>query len=191
VSTGPSSLAFDLTRNRDVLSQALEKMSGASLKPSQVIAAPDNDSSEVRYRAHLTFDTTYDLMKMLAGVSNTRKAIIYISDGYYFDVWHGAPASATNPFSSSAKTFSLERLRDEVGELVAQTKRSNVTIYGIDPRALSGAPTPDPVLDEVTWQKYWTTTRNSLQVIAEESGGFVIEDDLESGLKRIATAIQQ
>jgi hypothetical protein len=32
------------------------------------------------------------------------------------------------------------------------------------------------------------TTRNTLRVIAEQTGGFVIEDDLESGLKRIAAA---
>jgi hypothetical protein len=42
-----------------------------------------------------------------------------------------------------------------------------------------------PNLNDAAWQKYWTTTRNSLQVIAEQTGGFVIQENLEDGLKRI------
>jgi hypothetical protein len=63
-----------------------------------------------------------------------------------------------------------------------------VPIYAIDPRALAGPLKIDPKLDDVTWQRYLTTTRNSLRVIAEQTGGFLIEDELESGLGRIAGA---
>jgi VWFA-related protein len=210
VSTGPSSIAIDLTGDRGRLNQALEKLSGAALKPSEIIWDADKDTSEVRYRAHVSFRTAYDVLKMLALVPNTRKAFIYISNGYYFDVWPGSlRTSATNPFSFEGNVISLDRLRDEVTELTSQAKRANVTIYGIDPRGLSGPPVVDPKnvtiyeidprgvsrppvvlpkIDDAAWQKYWTTTRNSLQVIAEQTGGFVIQDELESGLKRIAAA---
>ncbi len=184
-STGPSSLAIDVTRDRQMLSTAHRKISGAALRPSETVAIPDQDLSEVRYRAHVSLETAYGVLKMLAGVPNTRKAFVYISNGYYFDVWPGAPASATSPFSLKEKAISLERLRNEVAELVAQAKRANVTIYGVDPRGLSGPPTIDPNLDDAAWQRYWTTTRNSLQVMAEQTGGFVIQENLENGLKRM------
>jgi hypothetical protein len=58
------------------LSQALDQLAGAALKPSEILAAYDRDSSEVRYRAHVTFGTAYRVMKMLALVPNRRKAFI-------------------------------------------------------------------------------------------------------------------
>ena len=79
----------------------------------------------------------------------------------------------------------MERLGDEVAELVAQAKRANVTICAVNPRGLSGPPRIDPNLNDATWQQYWTTTRNSLHVIAEQTGGFVIQENLQNGLRRI------
>jgi VWFA-related protein len=191
VSTGPSSIAIDLTRDRGRLTLALEKMSGAALKPSEILAVSDRDSSEVRYRAHVTFDTAYGVLRMLARVPNTHKAFIYISNGYYFDVWPGSVRlGVTNPFTLKGNEVSLERLRDEIAELTDQAKRANVPFYAIDPRGLSGPVTIDPKVDDAAWQKYWTTTRNSLHVIAEQTGGFVIEEDVEGNLKRVANAIR-
>jgi hypothetical protein len=187
VSTGPSSIAIDLTRDRAALSGVPEKIAGAALHPSEIVT---KYPSEVRYRAHVTLATAYDVLKMLAAVPDTRKVFISISNGYYFDVWRGTSINATNPFSLKGNAFSLERLRDEVAELVAQAKRSNVRIYGIDPRAISAPPTIDPALDDVAWQQYWTTTKNSLQVIAEQAGGFVIEDDVEGNLKRVLSEMR-
>jgi hypothetical protein len=65
-----------------------------------------------------------------------------------------------------------------------------VTIFGIDPRALSGPPTIEPILNDAAWQEYWTTTRKSLQVISEETGGHVIQDDVDENLKQIASAVR-
>lgn len=192
VSTGPSSIAIDLTHDRESLNQALKKISGAALKPSEIVAVPDQDTSEVRYRAHVSFRTAYDVLKMLALVSNTRKSFIYVSNGYHFDIWPASlRTSATNPFSLEGTAISLDRLRDEVTELTTQAKRGTVTIYGIDPRGLSGPPVVDQKMDDAAWRKYWTTTRNSLQVIAEQTGGFVAQDDLDDGLKRIADAVRR
>ena len=86
--------------------------------------------------------------------------------------------------------FSLERLRAEAAELARQATRSSVTIYGIDPRGLSGPPRIEPNVNDAAWQKYWTTTRNSLQVISEQTGGLVIQDDLDGNLKRIVSTMR-
>ena len=199
VSTGPSSIAINITRDRTRAVAAVDEVSGAGLKPSEILAVPDVDSSEVRYRAHIAFRTAYDAMKVLTSVRSPRQAFIYISNGYYLDVWAGGVRrGSANPFTLPRKEFegsadrpsslSLEHLRDEVAELGAQATHANVPIYAIDPRAFSGATTIDPKLDDVLWQRYLTTTKNSLRVVAEQTGGFVIEDDLESGLNRIAAA---
>jgi VWFA-related protein len=188
VSTASSSIAIDLTRDRGRLAVAIDRFSGAALKPSEIVQR--DSRSEVGYRAHVAFDTAFNVLKMLDRAPGQRKAFIYISNGYEFDIWPGTPRSDTNPFSVKGSEISLERLRAEVAELTSQAKRSHVTIYGIDPRALSGPPTIDPNVDEVVWQRYWTTTRHSLDVIAEDGGGFVIQDDLDEGLNRILNAMR-
>ena len=190
VSNGPSSIAIDLTRDRAPLDDAAKKISGAALKPSEIVA--EGYPSETRYRAHLAFATAYEVMKNLALMPSQRKAFIYVSNGYDLDVWPGTTTNTgTNPFSLKGTEFSIERLRDEVAELTSQAKRSHVSIYGIDPRALSRPPEIDPKVDAVTWQRYWTTTRRSLEVIAEETGGFVIQDNLEEGLNHILNALRR
>jgi hypothetical protein len=128
---------------------------------------------------------------MLALVPNKRKGFIYVSNGYYFDLWPGTSSPGReNPFLAGGNEYSLERLRAEVAELTRQATRSNVTIFGIDPRALSGPPAIDPKVNDAAWQQYWTTTRNSLQVISDQTGGYVTQDDLDSNLKRILSTMR-
>ena len=59
VSTGPSSLAIDLTYDRKILDDAIKKISGNGLKPSDIIQGAEGAEgpSEVRYRAHVAFST--------------------------------------------------------------------------------------------------------------------------------------
>ena len=121
VSTGPSAIAIDLTRDRGRLSQALDQMAGAALRPSEILADPDRDPSEVRYRAHVSFSTAYSVMQMLALVPDKRKAFIYISNGYYLDLSSGTSSqpARVNPFLGGGDAISLERLRAEAAELSA------------------------------------------------------------------------
>jgi VWFA-related protein len=100
VSTGPSSLAIDLTYDRKRLTEAIDKISGAGLKPNEILDAPlgAEGPSEVRYRAHVAFDTAYNIMKTLESVHNRRKAFIYVSNGYDF-----------NPFAETRKKQDQEK----------------------------------------------------------------------------------
>jgi hypothetical protein len=65
-----------------------------------------------------------------------------------------------------------------------------VTIFGVDPRALSGPPTIDPNLRDAAWRQYWATTTKSVQLIAEPTGGRAIQDDLDGNLTRIRTVMR-
>ncbi len=63
VSTGPSSLAIDLTYDRKILDESIKRITGNGLKPSDVIQGQDGPDgpSEVRYRAHVAFSTARDM----------------------------------------------------------------------------------------------------------------------------------
>ena len=214
VSTGPSSLAIDLTYDRKRLTEAIDKISGAGLKPSEILDAPlgAEGPSEVRYRAHVAFDTAYGIMKTLESVHNRRKAFIYVSNGYDFnpfsetrkkndqEKWRGmnpnagsddgsnnSDASDTNPFMRQGNQFSFADLASEISELTRQANRANTTIYTIDPRGLVGMPDLDEKVDMMDFQNYITTSQNSLRVLSEQTGGFatINQNDFMKSLKRI------
>jgi len=106
VSTGPSSIAIDATYDIKRFDEAISKISGAGLKPSEIIETPDGSQGppEVRYRAHVAFSTAYDMLQNLKQVHNRRKALIYVSNGYDFD-----------PFSKSRAKESNDRYSNMMG----------------------------------------------------------------------------
>src|SRR5262245_52918112 len=59
VSSGPSSIAIDMTYDKNRLEEAIKKIAGSELKPSDIINGPSGAEgpSEVRYRAHVAFST--------------------------------------------------------------------------------------------------------------------------------------
>ncbi len=215
VSTGPSSLAIDLTYDRKRLTEAIDKVSGAGLKPQEILDAPlgAEGPSEVRYRAHVAFDTAYGIMKTLESVHNRRKAFVYVSNGYDFNPFsetrkqnddakwkemnpnagsssdgsNNSDTSDTNPFMRTGNQFSFADLASELSELTREANRANTTIYTIDPRGLVGMPDLDEKVDMVDYQTYITTSQNSLRVLSEQTGGFatINQNDFVKALKRI------
>jgi VWFA-related protein len=98
VSTGPSSIAIDMTYDRKRLDEAINKISGSGLKPEEIIETPDGSQGppEVRYRAHVAFSTAYDVLQKMEQVHNRRKAFIYVSNGYDFDPFSKSRAKEAN-----------------------------------------------------------------------------------------------
>jgi VWFA-related protein len=92
VSSGPSSIAIDMTYDKSRLDEAIKKIAGNELKPTDIINGPSGAEgpSEVRYRAHVAFSTVNDLLNNLNSVHNRRKALIYVSDGYDFNPFQDA-----------------------------------------------------------------------------------------------------
>ncbi len=204
VSTGPSSLAIDLTYDRKRLTEAIDKISGAGLKPNEILDAPlgAEGPSEVRYRAHVAFDTAYGIMKTLEQVHNRRKAFIYVSNGYDFNPFadtrkkndeakwkemnpnagssddgsgnnsDNSNSNDVNPFLQQGNEFSFADLASELAELTREANRANTSIYTIDPRGLVGMPDLDQNVDMVDFQNYIRTSQDSLRTLAEQTGGF-------------------
>jgi VWFA-related protein len=87
-----------MTYDRKRLDEAIAKISGAGLKPDEIIETPDGQQGppEVRYRAHVAFSTAYDVLTKLEQVHNRRKAFIYVSNGYDFDPFSKSRAKEAN-----------------------------------------------------------------------------------------------
>ena len=210
VSTGPSSLAIDLTYDRKRLDIAINKISGAGLAPKDILDQPEGAQgvAEIRYRAHVAFSTAYDIMKKLEQVHNRRKAFIYVSNGYDFNPFqqtrqkveaerYARPRDNSgdgsgseydyNPFMKQGNLFAEADLAMELAELTRAANRANATIYTIDPRGLVGGPDLDEQIDMVEWQNYVRGSQDSLRVLAELTGGIAVvnQNDFVKGLKRI------
>jgi VWFA-related protein len=101
VSSGPSSIQVDMTYDRTQLDQAINKMTGNELKPTEIINSSGGPGgpSEIRYRAHVAFDTMLDGLKNLEQVHNRRKALVWVSDGYDFAPYKDARYGTMDPNS--------------------------------------------------------------------------------------------
>jgi len=202
VSTGPSSLAIDLTYDRKRLDEAIKKISGSGLKPSEILEAPSGSEgpSEVRYRAQVAFSTARDILKNLERVQNRRKAVVYVSNGYDFNPFANQRATSDpyglspsqridteDPQRRDGAQFADADLAREVSDLSREANRANASFYTIDPRGLVGSPDLDEPVDPVEWGDYIRKSQDSLRVIADLTGGFAIvnQNDFDKGLKRI------
>jgi VWFA-related protein len=105
VSSGPSSIAVDMTYDKTRLDEAIKKIAGNELKPTDIINGPSGSQgpSEVRYRAHVAFSTVNDILQNLESVHNRRKALVYVSDGYDFNPFQDARLGTMDPNSPFAQ----------------------------------------------------------------------------------------
>ncbi|HEY2150109.1 MAG TPA: VWA domain-containing protein [Vicinamibacterales bacterium] len=101
VSSGPSSIAVDMTYDKTRLDEAIRKIAGSELSPTDIIQGPSgaDGPSEVRYRAHVAFSTVNDLLNNLESVHNRRKALVYVSDGYDFNPFQDSRLGTMDPNS--------------------------------------------------------------------------------------------
>ena len=205
VSTGPSSIAVQLTYDRSQLDDAIKKITGDGLKPDDIINGPESDQGpdEVRYRASVAFSTAYDLLNSLAKVQNRRKAIIYVSDGYDFNPFENSRHSSSNTFDSrydastydpttesqlfQGQVFADSDLARELSALTRAANRANATFYTIDPRGLPGFADLENNIDPTEWNDYIRKSQDSLRVLADLTGGIAVvnQNDFDKALKKI------
>src|SRR6059058_6232809 len=112
VSSGPSSIAVDMTYDKSRLDEAIKKIAGNELKPTDIINGPSGAEgpSEVRYRAHVAFSTVNDLLNNLESVHNRRKALVYVSDGYDFNPFQDSRLGLMDPNSPFLQNKMLQNI---------------------------------------------------------------------------------
>jgi VWFA-related protein len=213
VSTGTSSIAIELTYDLKRVDEAAKKIMGGGLKPSEIIQGAEGQEgpSEVRYRAHVAFSTAADLLTQLEKVTNRRKSLIYVSNGYDFNPFAKSRAGEADsvflnrdqiggsgtdgqqqtdpndPTNRRGNQFADADLARELADLTRAANRANTTIYTLDPRGLIGMPDLDEQVDPVEFQQYMSNSINSLRVLAEQTGGVAVvnQNDFDKALKRI------
>jgi VWFA-related protein len=205
VSTGPSSLAIDPTYDRKVLDEAIKKITGNGLKPSDIIQGAEgaDGPSEVRYRAHVAFSTAYDMLTQMEKINNRRKAVVWVSNGFDFNPFAESRLGEDPVFGgrfgqtreegkqqqgmTNQNQFADADLARELSELTRTANRANATLYTIDPRGLVAGSDLDETLDPVEYGEHIRKTQDSLRVLAENTGGIAVvnQNNFDKALKRI------
>ena len=129
VSSGPSSIAVDMTYDRKRLDEAINKIAGNELKPTDIINGTSGAEgpSEVRYRAHVAFSTVADILQELEKVHNRRKAVVYVSDGYDFNPFQDARLGLMDPNSPFAQNEMMRSQNQAARQQNSDASNSNQT----------------------------------------------------------------
>jgi len=101
VSSGPSSIAQDMTYDRKRFDEAIKKIAGSGLKPSEIIerGTGSEGPTELRYNAHVAFSTMEEALNNLEKVHNRRKALVWVSEGYDFNPFQDSRLGLRDPSS--------------------------------------------------------------------------------------------
>jgi VWFA-related protein len=93
ISSGPSSIRVDLTYDIKRLERAIEKIHGDGMSPNTLIEqslAGHEGPTELRYRAHVAFQTMLETINNLEKVHDRRKSIVWVSEGYDYNPFQAA-----------------------------------------------------------------------------------------------------
>jgi len=101
VSSGPSSIAQDMTYDKKRFDEAIKKIAGSGLKPSEIInmGTGSEGPTELRYNAHVAFSTMEEALNNLEKVHNRRKALVWVSEGYDFNPFQNSRLGLSDPSS--------------------------------------------------------------------------------------------
>ena len=194
ISTGPSSIAIDMTYDRTQLYSAVDRIMGAGLRIEDVVQSQDSSRGppELLYRAHVAFKTARDVLRNLEEVTNRRKVFIYLSNGYDFNPFPEARMARgqeilggfgesrsplTDPFEmvpTQGQQFADADLSAQLAELTRVANRANTSFYPFDPRGLVAAVDINERIPIDEWNTHIFKTQNSLRVLAELTGGMAV-----------------
>lgn len=167
--SGPSAASLttsELTDDRSLAPSAIKFMTGNALSDRDTLAA-GVEKYEMLYRANVALDAAEQAVFALTHEAATRQAVVYVGTGYDVETF---PAIA-----------------GRVRAVARRARENNVTIFAIDARGFGTLLIPDGRIDA-----YTTAMRRSLNMMAEETGGFVIDrlNEPGPGLRRIAVQMR-
>ena len=115
VSSGPSSIAQDMTYDRKRFDEAIKKIAGSGLKPSEIIqrGTGSEGPTELRYNAHVAFSTMEEALNNLEKVHNRRKALVWVSEGYDFNPFQDSRLGLRDPSSPFLQNQSNSMLNNQ------------------------------------------------------------------------------
>jgi VWFA-related protein len=204
---GPSDANQEFTNNKRRLLAAVDKTQGRKLDSATINktneynrsrdlrqqgdALNDPDDMERGFNARSTLDTLRNVAEWFGSVHGRRKAILFVSEGIDYDIYDMIPSNGSNHQSASM-------VLDATREAIGAATRSNVAIYGIDPRGLTdlgdesieiGAYPDDTSLGvgAGSLQNEIRLSQDSLRTLSDETGGFAVvnKNDFATAFQRI------
>jgi VWFA-related protein len=100
VSSGPSSIRVDFTYDIKRLERALEKIHGDGLSATDLIEqslAGNEGPTELKYRAHVAFQTMFEALNNLEKVRDRRKSLVWVSEGYDYSPFQASRYGLLGP----------------------------------------------------------------------------------------------
>jgi VWFA-related protein len=204
---GPTDANQEFTSNKRLLLAAVDKTNGRKLDSAtagktqeyfntrdlrqQGDPLNDPNDHERGFNARSTLDTLRNVSEWFGGVHGRRKAILFVSEGIDYDIYDMIAQNGSNHQSAS---MVLDATRDAI----AAATRSNVAIYGIDPRGLTDlgdesieiGSFPDDTSLGVgpgSLQNELRLSQDSLRTLSEETGGFAVvnKNDFATAFQRV------
>jgi len=205
--TGATNANQEFTSNKKLLLAAVDKTMGRKLDSAtanrvgeynrtrdmrgQTDPINDPNDSERTFNARTTLDTLRNVADWFGSVRGRRKTILFVSEGIDYDIHDMIPGTGSNHLGAST-------VMDSTREAIAAATRSNVAIYGIDPRGLTDLGDesieiqsfPDDTslgLGPGSLQNELRLSQDSLRTLSEETGGFAVvnRNDFSSAYERI------
>jgi VWFA-related protein len=204
---GPSDGNQEFTNNKRLLLAAVDKTMGRKLDSAtanktneynntrgirqQGDPLNDPDDMERGFNARSTLDTLRSVSEWFGSVRGRRKAILFVSEGIDYDIYDVIATTGSNHQSASM-------VLDATREAIGAATRSNVAIYGIDPRGLTDlgdesieiGSFPDDTslgIGQGSLQNELRLSQDSLRTLSEETGGFAVvnKNDFATAFQRI------
>ena len=203
VSSGPSSLNVDLTYERAILYDAMERIVGDGLSTRELIESGvgGDGPMELRWRVHTTFKLARRIITNLERMKHRRKAFIYLSSGYNFNPYQMSRLQAS-PFGQSlldddsqdiyyrdipperlrtlvdllepASTFADTDLAIELADLARAANRANASFHTFDPRGLMALPEVSYEVPLIAWNSHVDQTQFTMRLLADLTGGIAV-----------------
>ena len=204
---GSSDANQEFTNNKRLLLAAVDKTSGRKLDSAtanktrefnntrdlrqQGDPLNDPEDAERGFNARNTLDTLRNVADWFGSVRGRRKAILFVSEGIDYDIYDMIAGSGSNHHSASM-------VMDSTRDAISAATRSNVAIYGIDPRGLTDLGDesieiqsyPDDTslgIGSGSLQNELRLAQDSLRVLSDETGGFAVvnKNDFATAYQRI------
>lgn len=184
VSTGTSSIAIDLTYDSKRIDEAIGKVMGGALKPTDIIQAPEGQDgpSEVRYRAHVAFATAEELMAQLEQVHNRRKALIYLSNGYDFNPFEKSRTGEADSIFENNMQKLNEKQQAQQAAQQASADGTTTNNTNPDPSANSGTRFADADLARELSELTRSANRANATIYTFDPRGLVGMPDLDENV---------
>jgi VWFA-related protein len=204
---GPTDAGQEFTNSKRLLLAAVDRTSGRKLDSStanktreyyntrdlrqQGDPLNDPEDHERGFNARSTLDTLRNVAEWFGSVRGRRKAILFVSEGIDYNIYDMIAQTGSNHQSAS---MVLDATRDAI----AAATRTNVAIYGIDPRGLTDlgdesielGSFPDDTslgIGPGSLQSELRLAQDSLRTLSEETGGFAVvnKNDFSTAFQRI------